>query len=336
MISFFAQQQHGKMNQRDGSSSSDEHESLLTHNQNRGGFGEMLRDSNKFGYGQAIDFELLSNEDEILKRYDAMYWLLTERGRYPSTIFMRYILPGNNCNPFPKGRRLKREECLELGCLDWCVAHALNGDSGSNYIGEIQQQLNYVILQAALLLTITGPEFISPPSFASSYMTHTFSGIMGFSAFLYLTTIILATTMSNYINKPYVPSLTMLARIEANNYIKLMSLMLYTASTAFVVAFLLVAYERSPIDFYAQLYVIAIIIFLACVIYQNVVAGLELQRESVWQFYERFCDADGRLMQKYLDSIYETEAPEKSNTGSISASSVLRGGIDTNDKPKAK
>ena len=64
--------------------------------------------------------------------------------------------------------------------------------------------LQYTVLQAALILTITANLYINPPiSFDSAAQTDAFSSISGFAAFTHLFCIINCTIISAVLNMAY-------------------------------------------------------------------------------------------------------------------------------------
>ena len=123
-------------------------------------------------YGQAIDFVLCDDMGSLrsmLKAYDAIYWMFTNQGRYPGRAFsMAYQAVKFMQKPLPNpGERIPREKILEISCIDWCVAHAF-GASG-DHIGKVSTYINNQILVSALLMSVTAPLFISPPSFDNEW-----------------------------------------------------------------------------------------------------------------------------------------------------------------------
>ena len=71
-------------------------------------------------------------------------------------------------------------------------------------ISCIQMNLQYTVLQAALILTITANLYINPPvSFDSTAQNDAFSSLSGFAAFTHLLCIINSTIISGVLNMAY-------------------------------------------------------------------------------------------------------------------------------------
>jgi hypothetical protein len=113
------------------------------------------------------------DETELLKRFDSMLRALICRGKFklldkPLTIADQ--------------RKTVKDTLIEL-----CVVYAFDG---ADYIAEIRENIQYVVLQAALILTITINLYISPPDFEDENLLRAFSALSGFAAFLHITVII--------------------------------------------------------------------------------------------------------------------------------------------------
>jgi hypothetical protein len=237
----------------------------------------------------AIDSDL--NEIEILKRYDCMYTTFIDRNIYK-----------------PLDRKLTEADInknIQDSILDYCVSHAFQGES---YIAEIQMNMQYTVLQSALILTISMPLFINPPIFEDEGIGHLFSGVIGGAAFSQLSTIIGTTILSGLLNRPYTPVDGMVCRIESRglyvgttviNYIS----MLLTMSSMFIAGF-----ERSLLDGYVQLYGGVMVIAIVITFILALGKGSEYQDKRALVFYQKYCDDDGSLKSEYIQLI-EKEDP---------------------------
>jgi hypothetical protein len=202
-------------------------------------------------HGQHLDFNLIDTEDsvkEILKAYDAMYWLFNETATYrgfkafaETSKASKFLL-----KPFPEGGvRVPRDQVLETGALNWCVAHAFS--EKTEYIGKIQAYNTGYILVSAILLTVIGPSYILPPDFDNEYFGYIYTGLLGISTFVQLFNLVAFTAVGKLIDQPYVPSMTMLARVEAEFYLVLLNYFVYIGVFLFMIALLFVAYVGSTL-----------------------------------------------------------------------------------------
>jgi hypothetical protein len=93
-------------------------------------------------YGQALDFVFVDEKEsvkEILKAYDALYWLLNDKATYPG--FKEFSMSVKVARflqkPYPeKGERIAREDILETGAIN-CLRRK-NGVHRQN--SRVQQQ----------------------------------------------------------------------------------------------------------------------------------------------------------------------------------------------------
>ena len=244
------------------------------------------------------------NLKPVLKMYDSMYWIFNETAKFPSQEFSLAMKAKRFLQlPFPEnGERVTRDKILETGCLEWCVAHAFSGTS--DYIGKIQATNNNNILVSALLMSVTAPLYISPPSFDEDVFATIFSAVLGLATFIQLFNLVAFTAVSDLINQAYVPSLTMHARVEAEFYTTFLSYLVYTGVALFMAGLLFVAYVGSVIDLYIMLLVVPLIGLFIYILISTTRIAKDLKRESVHQFYELYCEADGKLLIQYLNLVY--------------------------------
>jgi len=256
-------------------------------------------------YGQFLDFPLIDNEDNLkgaLKKYDALYWIISDGGRYPGAEFSFAIRASRFVQkPFPPGR-ITRDKILEVGCVDWCVAHAFG--EGGDLIGKYTGTINNQILVSALLMSVTAPLYISPPSFDSTLFSLTYSALLGLATFIQLFNLVAFTAVANLINQPYIPSLTMMARVESEFYMSILNPLVYTGVFLFMASLLFVAYVGNVIDLYILCSVLPLIGLLIYILVKTGAVSGELRRETVFQFYEKYCEPNGKLLPVYLDMVY--------------------------------
>lgn len=261
----------------------------------------------KRAYGQPLDFILIDTDDNlkpVLKMYDSMYWIFNETAKFPSQEFSLSMKAKRFLQlPFPENNeRITRDKILETGCIEWCVAHAFSGSS--DYIGKIQATNNNNILVSALLMSVTAPLYISPPSFDEEVFAIIFSAVLGLATFIQLFNLVAFTAVSDLINQAYEPSLTMHARVEAEFYTAFLSYLVYTGVALFMAGLLFVAYVGSVVDLYIMLLVIPLIGLFIYILISTSRIAKDLRRESVYQFYELYCEPDGKLLPQYLNLAY--------------------------------
>lgn len=129
-----------------------------------------------------LTLDLDSDESEALKRYE--------------TVYQAFLLHGLFA---PLTAPLTLKTRVHGTLVDYCVSHALQG---SSYIDETQMGMQYTVLQSALILTISMPLYIEPPSFDSDDITRVFSAIIGLAAITQLIVIIACTIISASLNQP--------------------------------------------------------------------------------------------------------------------------------------
>lgn len=190
---------------------------------------------------------------------------------------------------------------LQATAIDYCVSYALQGTA---YFAEIQTNVQYTVLQAALILTINIPLFISPPS-SGQLNSHIFSAIIGFAAFCHLIVIITCTLATAFLNAAYSGADTLLARIECQPLLVLSTIINYIAIIATIVGILIVAFGRTSLDFYVQSYMCFIVILLVTFAAYCYRRGVMYQDYRVLKFYLRYCDPNGELKDQYLKILYD-------------------------------
>jgi hypothetical protein len=225
----------------------------------------------------AIDLDL--DEESVLKRYLTLFKLLKKR----KTKLLK------KSNKYDKNNML-------YSIVDFSVCYGLQG---SKYVEEYQLNLQYLVLQAALILTITVPMYVSPPELTEN--EHFFSFFVGFSAFVHIVVIVSVTALTIFLNSPYTESETMIIRIETMPIYAAIMIGNYLSMIFFIAALLIAGFDRSTLDGALQTFVIILII---CLIY-SVAKILEkgnngFQLDRALEFYKKYCESDGRLKPNYM------------------------------------
>lgn len=169
-------------------------------------------------------------------------------------------------------------------------------------------------------MSVTGPLYISPPTFEDDIFALIFSAVLGLATFIQLFNLVSFTAVANLINQPYVPSLTMVARIEAEFYLNFLNVLVYAGVGLFMGGLMFVAYVGNFIDLLIMLLVIPLIGLFIYILVTTTSISLELRRESVYQFYEKYCDKDGRLLPVYLNLVYGGYEEQEENLMNEAAS----------------
>jgi len=248
--SSFDGSQDGSQHSRSGTGADDSDDALSGDEENN---KISIESNSKRVYGQPIDFVWIDNPSslkKILKRYDALYWIFHEAATYPGSKEFSVVVKAARflLKPYPEGRaRVPREEVLETGYLNWCVAGAFA--ERSDYIGKIQEYNNSSALVAAMLLVVVSFHYILPPEFDDDSNGTLFAdittGLLGLSTFIQLFNMVGFISIVKFINQPHVPSLVMFARVEADFYLSLLGVFVYLGVAFFMAAVLVLAYVGS-------------------------------------------------------------------------------------------
>jgi hypothetical protein len=241
-----------------------------------------------------VIFDLEKDEDEILRRYETVF---------------RSLVANKICKPLE--RRYDENDVgknIQFSILDWSTCHALQGE---DYIAEIQMNMQYTVLQSALILTISMPLYIDPPSFESNTNAHAFSAVIGIAAFCQLVCIIGCTISSALLNRPFTASDTMMARVGIQPMLVVVTVVNYIANLMTVVAMFVAGFARSDEDGYVQLYAIVMILGLFVLFIMIDGKGSDLQDLRALRFYQKYCDDNGRLKREYLLRIYGEKDEKK-------------------------
>jgi hypothetical protein len=230
--------------------------------------------------------DLTCNEIECLKRYHTMFRVLIESGQYQ-----------------PLTRELTEEDVgknIQTTIVDWSVSQALQG---SDAIEEMNMNLSYTVLQAALILTITIPLYINVPEFSSPSFTRAFSAVVGFSAFSHVLVLLGCTIQTFIFSRPYSDADTYLQRIECYGLILFIVAMNYVALVSGLVATLIAGFGRYFVDGAVQLYLVGFLVYIGFIFVNAVQRTGHNQDIRILRFYKKYCDIDGQLKDKYIEML---------------------------------
>ena len=165
--------------------------------------------------------------------------------------------------------------------------------------------MQYTVLQAALILTISMPLYISPPDFSSEDIAHVFSGMIGGAAFTQISCIIGITILSALWNRPYCPVDRMIARVETQYLFVTTTFVNYLSQLLTMAAMFVAGFDRAYIDGYVQLYAIVVVFGIFALFVKLLGKGDRYQDQRTLAFYDRYCEDSGRLWPKYIAMIEE-------------------------------
>lgn len=221
-----------------------------------------------------------TDELVILTRYHDMINILNQR------------LPNKDeavKNPFAGG-----------GHVDFSVTYAV---AGNEYFDEMQTHLNYTVLHAALLLTVTLPAFLQPNEFSNSTDRHAFIILMGIASVANLFSIMFSTVFSTALLRPYKAADTMVSRIKFVEIFVWSVVTDYVGVITLLAAVIVAGFEFSDLDGYIMLVGLPLAVYL---IYQWITTSSYSsysQRENVKHFRAVYLDDEGFLLDKYLSLI---------------------------------
>jgi len=188
--------------------------------------------------------------------------------------------------------------------IDRCVCHAIEGVV---HISEIQINVQYTVLQAALILTITANLYITlPVSFDQESMAVAFSCICGIAAFTHLLCIVNCTILVGILNMAYSDVDKMIAYHKTQKSLQFTFALNYIAVISTVVVMLIAGYNRSSADNAVQIYAVLIVIYLIISFIRKGRSAEVLQDERALRFYQKYCDMSGELKNEYLKLLHPT------------------------------
>jgi hypothetical protein len=233
-----------------------------------------------------VDLDL--DEEVVLKRYDMMLRTFIMKGQF--TLLKREFTTEDI------GRN------MQSTLLDYSVSYAFQG---SDYIDEILTNMQYTVLQAALILTITMSFYMSPPDIKSDHNKRLFSAFIGVSACTHIFVLILITILTALFYSPYCYAEAMYLRVKCKSQFILSTVLNYVANIFAIMAMLVSGFDRYVVDGAVQLYFVGILAALVTYLIQNGKLGARNQDERVFMFYKKYCDPNGELKDEYLEKIYK-------------------------------
>jgi hypothetical protein len=250
--------------------------------------------------------DLTSNEIECLKRYHTMFRVLVDSGKYQ-----------------PLNREFTEADIgknIQGTIVDWSVNQALNG---TDAVADMSSNLEYTVLQAALILTITIPLYINVPEFSRENYTRAFSAVVGFSAFCHVLVLLACTIQTFIFSRTYTEADAFMQRIECNSLIIIAVFMNYVALAGALVATFIAGFGRAYIDGLVQLYSVAFFIYVAYVFISAVRRTGHNQDIRIFRFYRKYCDIDGQLKDQYIEMLRNEMGVTSDEKGEVSCKNVM-------------
>eukprot|EP01033_Poteriospumella_lacustris_P012313 gene12313-8805_t len=234
---------------------------------------------------------------EVLRRYETMYCAF---------VLFKVYAP----------RLTKVLEKSDIGkavqntIVDYSTAYAL---LGVRHVERIQMNMQYTVLQSALILTISMPLYIQLPDvFPDPDYRNIFSAIIGFAAFQQLIVIIGCTIISGLLNRPYAYCDGTMARVMVSVLLAVVTVVNYIGSVSTLVAMLVAGFARKFIDGAVQLYVTVVVTHVIWLFAQTNAFGVRLQDARSIAFYQKYCEPEtGRLKEQYLKVVYAPDDEEE-------------------------
>lgn len=250
----------------------------------------------------AID--LIFDSVEILKRYDNIFRALILRG---------VKMGGFRTKPFTLLTREFTEadigRNMRYTVLYFSTAHAFQG---AQYVGDILTNMQYTVLQAALILTITVTLYISPPAIEEERLQIIFSALLGFSSLCHLGTIISCTILCAVFNGAISEVDTTIMFIQNHRIYSSVTAFNYIAIVAALASMMVAGYARTYTEGNIQLvYSIVMIVVLVFIGLRSGNRVYKNQDVRAFAFYKQYCDPDGQLKSEYLELIYPSDDSKK-------------------------
>lgn len=248
--------------------------------------------------------DLTVDSVEVLKRYDNIFRALVLRG---------IKMGGFKTKPFTLLSREFTEDDIQknmrYSVLYFSTCHAFQG---SEYVGDILTNMQYTVLQAALILTITVTLYISPPTIDQERLQILFSALVGFSALCHLGTIISCTILCAVFNGAMTEVDTTIMFIQNHRIYAFVTTFNYIANIAALTSMVVAGFSRTHTEGYIQLaYSIVFVIVLILIGLRSGLRIVKNQDTRAFRFYKQYCDADGQLKDQYLELIYPSDDNKK-------------------------
>jgi hypothetical protein len=243
---------------------------------------------------EPVDFD--DDIVEVLRRYESIYCAFMLFKVYPAVLKKPLELTDIGKN-------------IQDSLVDYCCAFAMLGE---RHVERIQTNIQYTVLQSALILTISTSLYIQLPDiFQSDYMKTAFSAICGFAAFQQLIVIIGCTIISSLLNRPYAYCDGTLARVKAFSLLIIVTIVNYVANLATMIAMLVAGFARSVTDGAIQLYSVVLVVAIIHMFVNLNGLGERYQDTRALRFYLQYCDPmTGRLKEEYLKVVYMPQDDE--------------------------
>lgn len=200
------------------------------------------------------------------------------------------------------------------GCsiLDYSVSYALQGPE---YISETQTNCQYLVLQAALILTITYTYYVNPDltdGQTDGIWVRVFSAFLGYSAMCHIAVVIGATIYTAALNVCYtdVDTFIFKIRMDKNSIFLTLNVTNYLADICAIVGMFIAGYNRSYFDGNVILPSLMIVPICVYFLVWSLSQGMKTQDVRVIKFYHEFCDTDGQLKDEYLQLVNPEYTPK--------------------------
>ena len=191
---------------------------------------------------------------------------------------------------------------IQSTSMDFAVCYAIQGN---DYVNATFTNVQYTVLQAALILTITFPLFINPFELSSDDSNRAFSALIGFSAVSHIGCIIALTIIVSYVNRAYTATEHFVQLLTVRPIFVISIILNYLADCAAMACLMLVGMDRSNID---GGIIISMGIFMSLsllIVFSYIFANGSLhQDERVFMFYQKYCESNGELKKEYITKIY--------------------------------
>ena len=185
---------------------------------------------------------IIGEEDltAVLKRYKIVFAAFLRQGwKAPRTA------PDNSGGTLRRlSHVLLRTDSLDNATVGWSVCYALKGD---DFIAGHKEQLNYVLLQAALVVTMVAPVFLAPPTFQQTDgepphpMYYWWIAITGLSTVSLLACIVASALFNRILFRPYTHLDSFLAFVDNRKLYGAINVFNYAGVFALLVALILSA-----------------------------------------------------------------------------------------------
>lgn len=232
------------------------------------------------------------SEKEILQRYHDIYRMFITRGLL-NPLSHRFTQADVGKN-------------IQGTILDFSTCYATQG---AQCFEEHQTNLQYVVLQASLVLTITFPYYVEPGLSKDSF-NHAFSFLMGLAALSHVIVIIVCSINTAAIAMAFNDTDTFYFKIrqDLGGVTTTIQVFNYLAMIAALAGMLVAGFDRNNTDgaLIALLAIPTVMCLFAFFIWSISNAAI-LQDERAYLFYTKYCKDSGHLKDKYVAKLYDQE-----------------------------